>query len=370
MNEMTFDDLGAVAAHFRDKLDEKKYIVLFAYNGTGKTRLSMEFKELGRDGDSRDTLYFNAFTEDLFYWDNDLNSDSERVLRMNSDSRFFKGLQELEMENRIRPLLRRYADFDFFIDYDKWSINFVREVHDDNTVQTIENIKVSRGEENIFVWCFFLAVAQLAVDGQGAYSWVNYIYIDDPISSLDDNNAIAVASHLAQLLKDQGGDIRVVVSSHHALFFNVIWNELGEKRKQLQPYFLRSDKETGAYALRYTNSTPFFHHVALLTQLHQAAESGELYTYHFNILRGILEKTAAFHGFKNFSACIKQDDDDPDGVLHARIINILSHGDYSMFEPMEMQEENKGYFRKILSDFMENYRFNPELFPELTTETN
>ena len=32
-----------------------------------------------------------------------------------------------------------------------------------------------------------------------------------------------------------------------------------------------------------------------------------LYTYHFNVLRNILEKTAAFHGFDKFSDCIKQD---------------------------------------------------------------
>ena len=63
------------------------------------------------------------------------------------------------------------------------------------------NIKISRGEENIFIWCFFLAVVQLAMDGQEAYDWVKYVYIDDPISSLDENNAIAVAYHLAQLLE-------------------------------------------------------------------------------------------------------------------------------------------------------------------------
>jgi hypothetical protein len=28
-----------------------------------------------------------------------------------------------------------------------------------------------------------------------------------------------------------------------------------------------------------------------------------------------------------------------------------------------MLPENKEYFRKILRDFMNNYRFNPELFP-------
>ena len=90
--------------------------------------------------------------------------------------------------------------------------------------------------------------------------------------------------------------------------------------------------------------------------------------YLFNILRSILEKAAAFHGFSNFSACIKQESDDPEGVLHARLINVLSHGNYSLFEPVEMLEENKGYFKKILKDYMENYRFNPELFPETTME--
>ena len=305
MRELTFPDLDAVVSHLRDGLEnglrqgnKTKYIhqvLLFAYNGTGKTRLSMAFKDAGKQDENRDTLYFNAFTEDLFSWDNDLDNDQQRVLRMNTESRFFNGLQELEMENRIRPLLHRYADFDFFIDYENWTVNFTREVKSGDIVETVEHIKVSRGEENIFIWCFFLAVAQLAIDDQEAYSWVKYIYVDDPISSLDDNNAIAVASHLAQLLKKQNGKVKTVISSHHTLFFNVMWSELNEKKK-LQPYYL--EQKGDGYSLRYTNSVPFFHHVALLKELHEAAESGELYTYHFNILRNILEKTATFHGFK------------------------------------------------------------------------
>jgi len=343
-----FANLDALATHLREKLEDKKYLLLFAYNGTGKTRLSMGFKDVGKNNGGIDTLYFNAFTEDLFSWDNDLDNDTQRVLKLNSDSRFFAGLQELEMDNRIRPLLHRYADFDFKIDTDNWTVKFEREVSNGETSETVEYIKISRGEENIFVWCFFLAVAQLAIDKQEAYDWVKYIYIDDPISSLDDNNAIAVASHLAQLLKDKDNEVKVVLSSHHTLFFNVMWNELSEKgrRNPLQPYFLSVDKSTNHYKLRYTNSTPFFHHVALLKQLYEAAESGNLYTYHFNVLRNVLEKTAIFHGFKNFSACIKQDNDDPEGIVHARMINVLSHGNYALFEPMEMLEENKQYFKK------------------------
>ena len=357
----TFQDLDALATHLREQLQDSNYLLLFAYNGTGKTRLSMAFKEAGKASGGADTLYFNAFTEDLFSWDNDLESDTHRVLKLNADSRFFAGLSELEMDTRIRPLLQRYADFDFKIDTDTWTVAFEREINRDGAAATVEHIKISRGEENTFIWCFFLAIAQLAVDRQEAYQWVKYLYIDDPISSLDDNNAIAVAAHLAQMLKDQD-TIKAVISSHHTLFFNVMWHELGTKRKQCRPYFL--DVDTGGYSLHHTRDTPFFQHVALLKQLHDATESGQLYTYHFNILRGILEKTAAFHGFEHFSACIKRDQDDLDGIVHKRMINILSHGNYSLFEPMEMVAENKRHFSNMLKNFMQQYRFNPELFTE------
>jgi wobble nucleotide-excising tRNase len=362
---LSFKNLTDIATHLRTKLEEKKYLLLFAYNGTGKTRLSMSFKDLGKTGDQRDTLYFNAFTEDLFSWDNDLDTDARRVLLINERSRFFQGLQDLEMENRIRPILQRYADFDFKINYTDWTVNFTREVVSNDSIATAEYIKVSRGEENIFIWCFFLAIVQLVVDKEDGspYNWVKYIYIDDPISSLDDNNAIAVASHLAHLLKESNGSIKTVISSHHGLFFNVIWNEL--YREGLKSYFLSNEKDDGIYKLEFIGDTPFYYHVAVLRQLHQAAESNQLYTYHFNILRGILEMTAHFHGFRHFSACIKRDNNDQEGILHARMLNVLSHGNYSVFEPLEMVEDNKQHFKKILNNFMANYRFNLDLFPEV-----
>ncbi len=365
-----FNSLDKVAIHLREKLRDKKCLLLFAYNGIGKTRLSMEFKNAGKNKGNADTLYFNAFTEDLFSWDNDLDNDTQRVLKLNSNSRFFAGLKDLEMDTRIRFFLHRYADFDFTIDYPNpekpeknAKVSFSREIKNEEGSETIDNIKVSRGEENIFIWCFFLAIVQLAIDEQETYNWVKYIYIDDPISSLDDNNVIAVASHLAQLLKKQNV-VKTIISSHHTLFFNVICNELSKAIK----YMLCKHDGRAKYTLTNTRDTPYFHHVGTLKELHRVARKGDLYTYHFSILRNILEKTATFHGFNNFSACIKQDNDDPEGIVHARMINVLSHGNYSLFEPMEMVDENKQYFKKILHDFMTNYRFNPELFPERTVE--
>ena len=354
-----FNSIREVAKYFKKLLEEKKYIVLFAYNGTGKTRLSGEFKSLGQHLNEEtgektaDTLYYNAFTEDLFYWDNDLVNDTERVLKFNKSSRFFNGLKDLDMDNRIRPLLQRYADFDFSINYDDASINFYRE----ESTQRIDNIKVSRGEENIFIWCFFLAIVQLVIDKAEAYEWVEYIYVEDPISSLDDNNVIAVASHLAALMK--GEDVKVIISSHHTLFFNVLCNEI----RRAEQLFLQKSKDNATYILKDTTKTPFFHHVALLKELKKASDTGILYTYHFNILRNILEKTASFHGYAHFSSCIRKGDAENEPV-YTRIVNLLSHGNYSLFDPKEMVEENKEYFRNILNNFLEDYNFNQKIFEE------
>jgi hypothetical protein len=369
MPDTSFQNLTSLAQHLRTELQTKKSVLIYAYNGTGKTRLSTEFKNLGKalsaedSAAKQDTLYFNAYTEDLFYWDNDLKNDRERVLKINSDSRFFAGLGELEMDNRIRPLLNRYADFDFKIDTREWEVSFSREVEIAGASTIVEDIKVSRGEENIFIWCFFLAIVQLVLDEAEAYKWVKYIYIDDPISSLDENNAVMVAHHLAQMLKDSPDRLRVVVSSHHVLFFNVLCNEMKKPRK----YFLTqlSQADGGrAFTVRETDSTPFLHHLASLVELHGAQNGGTLYTYHFNMLRRVMEQTACFFGYAKWDECIKPADDDPNQTIYKRVIDLMSHGDYSLYEPREMMPENREHLSRVLKQFITLHPFNRALFPE------
>lgn len=361
------NNLRRVVEIIRDDLRQSDnggvdFVLLYAYNGTGKTRLSMEFKEAGKRkrGQDRDTLYFNAFTEDLFHWDNDLENDANRVLRINSDSKFFEGFKELALEEKIFAYLARYSNFNFKIDYDNWNVTFSKLVKnprfrpDSEEPETIvqDNIKISRGEENIFIWCVFLAICELVIDGAEVYNWVKYFYIDDPISSLDDNNAIAVGSDLAKLLRRSIGKVKTVISSHHSLFFNVMCNEL--KKQPHKSYFIYSRNGDG-YSLQSTTDTPFFHHVAMLSELKKAADAGRLYANHFNVLRGVLEKTSAFFGFKDFSGCIHGIEDE---VLFSRALNLLSHGDYSLFDPKELTEDNKQLFNSILNGFLERYTFD------------
>lgn len=380
MNSKVFTDLSELAQDLRAQLQTKKFVLLYAYNGTGKTRLSTEFKNLGKQtrsvhsgmGDGMgqpltqeevigDTLYFNAFTEDLFSWDNDLDNDNVRRLQLNKNSRFFAGLSELEMDNRIRPLLHRYVDFDFRINTDDWFVSFSRRLEIEGRTIQVDDIKVSRGEENIFIWSFFLAIVELAMDSEiETYKWVKYVYIDDPISSLDENNAIAVANHLTQMLRRDGHVLKSVISTHHTLFFNVLCNEFKSKAHKL---FLKATGTPNSYSLVDTTAKPFLHHLAALVDLYEAQSSGELYTHHFNMMRRVMEQASNFLGFEDWTTCIKVADDDPNKTLYKRIIDLMSHGDYSIYEPREMMEENKSHFRTIFQQFISAHPFNPELFP-------
>ena len=104
--------------------------------------------------------------------------------------------------------------------------------------------------------------------------------------------------------------------------------------------------------------------MAALAELYEVERDGRLKTHHFNMLRAILEKTASFHGYQNFSECIKRDADDEDGILHTRLINILSHGKYSLFEPQEMLEENKTVLPEDPPRVHQPVPLQPRLVPE------
>lgn len=382
MATLSFPDLPALAKRLRTRLKTTKFVLLYGYNGTGKTQLSRAFKDLGKkvngEGETikRDTLYFNAYTEDLFSWDNDLDNDKRHFLRLNEKSRYFSGLATTELDTRIRSLLDRYADFDFRIDSEtdkdgkltKAEVVFFREDGEEKPDADKEDdtfgLKISRGEESIFIWCFFLAILQLTLDGSEDYKWVKYVYIDDPISSLDEHNAIVVGNHLVQLFREAKRHVSTVVSTHHTLFFNVLHYEIKNHIGRPLQYMMKRDKASGGYRLEeQKGDTPRFYHVSALTELWVLAKEGDLSTYHFNVLRSILEKTAFFHGYGHFSSCIKKDAKDAEGILRQRFVDILSHGKYSMYEPIEMQEQTRDYFRAILQGFIERHPFNPALLP-------
>lgn len=74
-----FNSLNEVAEEIKN--NNKDLSLLYAFNGTGKTRLSMEFRDLvneNKEWNKRKIIYYNAYTEDLFTWDNDLKNNNEK----------------------------------------------------------------------------------------------------------------------------------------------------------------------------------------------------------------------------------------------------------------------------------------------------
>ena len=384
-----YKNLSNVATKIYDDLSPNEIcvVLLYAFNRTGKTRLSMAFKDKGKKKKSPDTLYYNAFTEDLFTWHNDLEHDIDRHLKINEQSNFFSGFKGLALEEKIHSHLERYAEFDFHIDYDEWKVVFSRNVanpkynpKNPNNVEPekikVNNIKISRGEENIFIFSVFMAICELVTEGHEAYKWVEYIYIDDPISSLDENNAITIATDLCGLIKkDIEGNgknkKKYVISSHHSLFYNVVYNEL--RKVKSKTYMLyRTQNET--FRLQANDDTPFFHHIDDLCRLKACVEkyrstehldekilqSNILKAHHFNTMRAIFEKTAIFFGRDDFSYCI---DGFEDKELYARAVNIMSHGKYSIYAPKGMMRENAELFVKLFDLFVDKYKFDlPDVF--------
>ena len=218
-----------------------------------------------------------------------------------------------------------------------------------------------------------------------AYKKIEYIYIDDPMSSLDDNNVIAFSVQLYGVIREQmkrewdafrDGQrdfrrIKFVVSSHHALFFHTMLHGLSAD-KRLGKYFLYRDKETNRLTLKsMSDSTPFYYNVAMMSEIQKAIKSehsDKLYTYHFTVLRSIMEKIKEFFGHKDFSYIlegIKYKGETYDRTsfseeelteFYSRVVNVLTHQG-SMFMPVMMNEDNKELVTSIFDHLVEKYNF-------------
>lgn len=150
--------LAGIAQQLKDT--NKKVQLIYAFNGTGKTRLSREFKELiapktyDEDGASelvRDKiLYYNAFTEDLFYWDNDLNLDREPILKIQPNSFTHWIFKDQGKESEITKHFQRYVSSQLTPSFDEHYSKVTFSIERGNAEPT-ENIKISKGEESNFI---------------------------------------------------------------------------------------------------------------------------------------------------------------------------------------------------------------------------
>lgn len=363
----------------------KKVQLIYAFNGTGKTRLSREFKELiapkdDEEDDSEDSsikiLYYNAFTEDLFYWDNDLDADSNRKLKIQPNGFTDWVLRDQGQEFNIATHFQHYTSDKltprFNEEYtikDKEGKDVTIKAYSEITFSIeggneggIENIKISKGEESCLIWCVFyslleqvvevLNIAEPAERETNQFNDLKYVFIDDPVSSLDDNHLIELAVNIAELIKSSKSDLKFIITTHNPLFYNVLFNEFNGVKRILKSRF---DKlEDGTYLLEETKDSPFSYHLLLLSELEKAIESNDMQKYHFNFLRNILEKTSTFLGYESWRELLPEESRE---AYCNRIINLYSHSKHSGEEIAIVREDDKRMLSFLVREVKRVYGF-------------
>ena len=359
----------------------KKVQLIYAFNGVGKTRLSREFKELvapkneGEEtGEEKPVkvLYYNAFTEDLFYWDNDLDEDTNRKLVIHPNNFTDWIFKDQGQESNIITHFQRYTNDkltpSFNEDFNE--ITFSLERGDDNK---IDNIKISKGEESCLIWCVFYSLLKLVVDtlniaeeaDRDTYQFdhLEYLFIDDPVSSLDENHLIELAVNIAELIRSSQSDVKFIITTHNPLFYNVLYNELNNADQETNDKAKKSLKkrleklDDGTYILHDSNDSPFSYHLSLLSELEKAIQTGDVKKYHYNFLRQILEKTSTFLGYKKWRELLTLLPDDEHEAYYNRIINLCSHGKHSGEETSVIDNNDQRVLGYLVQKIKEIYHF-------------
>ncbi len=334
--------------------------LLYAFNSVGKTRLSVAYKNLTKDEDGTHTgIYYNAYSEDLFIWNNDIENEEANIrltVRPSSLSRLHAELNELDIHAKLKPY-RVNFDFRFVMHPDtEKGINSISFFPAGTQPGEVPAIKISRGEERIFVWCFFLAMMEV---GDWMKRQSRHIFIDDPVSSLDDHNIFVTASTLYDLIDGYFGERKIIIATHHAGLFSILRNWLmkGEKsgrfKKKVKANILSG--KHGGVSLDNIRSDVFLYHLRVLQILKQALQEDDVYAYHFALLRQVLESVSSFLGVGRINYVLKSIGfEDADET--ARIVHTLTHKDF-LYESDLLVSDNRILFEKIFEKLNTHYKF-------------
>lgn len=341
---------------------DRNIILIFAFNGTGKTRLSVEYKNVTKEENdgSHSGVYYNAYSEDLFVWNNDAKNMGESI-KLNI---IYSNLNQYHSsidEEKLREKLSAYKPkFDFKFNFNRdtalgiESISFYPLIEEENEP---DPIKISRGEQQIFIWCLFLTM----FDIQGWTGQQNsHFFIDDPVSSLDDHNIFVTASTIMDLIEDHCDERKIIITTHHVGFFSILadWLTKGEKASsyKTKTKMLVLKKLNDELNFIDCNKDVFLYHLELLQILKHAIDDKKLFAYHFAILRQVLENISSFLGVGRISYVLEQIGvEDVDEI--ARIVNTLSHKTVFRYEAKELVPDNEEMFLDIFNKLQNKYNF-------------
>lgn len=354
------------------KENNKKVQLIYGFNGNGKTRLSRELRLLVSQNSNgnieleeleverKEILYYNAFTEDLFYWDNDLENElkPKLIIRPNSFTKWI--FEDQGQDINIISKFQHYTN-DKLTPHFNEGFSEVTFSYEGGNEEISETIKISKGEESSFIWSVFYSLFEQAINVLSVpepadretdqFDELKYVFIDDPVTSLDDNHLIQLAVDLAQLIKKSDSGLKFVITSHNTTFYNVIYNEINNKTCYM---IERQEDGTFEFSTKVGDSNKSFsYHLFLKKTIENAIESNQVQRYHFTLLRNLYEKTANFLGFPSWSQLLPSNQE----AYYNRIIQFTSHSTLAYESAAEPSPQEKQTVKYLLEHLINNYGF-------------
>jgi hypothetical protein len=340
----------------------QKICLIYSFNATGKTRLSVAYKDYTKTQNEGNHagVYYNAFSEDLFVWDNDEDNSNENVkleVVRSSLNQFHSFLLDSELlEEKLAIYNPQYKfTFNLYPSGDRemgiYSVTFF------NDEENQTPIKISRGEERIFVWCFFLALFE--ADGWAGEQDAHF-FIDDPVSSLDEHNIFVTVETIFDLIVDNYPKKKIFITTHHIGLFSILADRLtkGEKSSKFESgtkLYVLGRKNKDELILNTPNRDVFLFHLHLLQTLETAIKT-ELFAYHFVLLRQLLESICSFLGKHGIGYALNQigiEDTEKAG----NVINSLSHKNAYRLQFNKMSTAEEDIFKDIFNKIQIKYQF-------------
>ena len=338
----------------KQELDLQKDILIYAFNATGKTRLTYFFKseENEEDEDQKfESLCYNSILEDLFYWDNE-----NKIFNFNKNNIFFKIIEEEGLDNRLINNFKNLIDskLEPDINCDTGKITFKLATGDN---ESQDNIKISRGEETLFKWATFYTVLEYAIEilkekkedrSINLFDNIKYILVDDPISSIDDYRVYTVSVQIIESINyihESNFGIKFLITTHHALFYNLLYGKLKNRNKKndiKSLFYIMSKTDEGVLLNQHTDEFPIAYHLTAMEEINQALINDTIEKKYYNMFRSVLEKFASFLGHQHWSDMFERFERKEE---LKKIVNMNSHGKYVELESRYLTNEQLEIFK-------------------------
>ncbi len=353
-----------------EEILKENIVLIYAFNGTGKTRLSIEYKNQTKEANDNvhAGVYYNAYSEDLFQWDNDDIHDNSNI-KLNVVNSRLNGYHSyiIEDPNKLQEYLDRYyARYYFSLNYDKdnYYENGIESISFYLDEEKAKPIKISRGEERIFIWCFFLTLFEVSTIAEEQNA---HIFIDDPVSSLDEHNIHITASTIMNVIETNYEKKKLVITTHHAGLFSILIDRLrkangSERFRNITKTYILGKGLDGEISLSKFGHDVFLFHLHLYKMIQDniatAQETNTLYSYNFVLLRQLLENIASFHGKSGvFSYALSRVGIEENSDI-VNLINEQTHKDVYYYQTSIMSQSQRDTFENIVNKIETTYKFH------------